>query len=298
MANDPSAIVTSHIDGLVKTRQEVAELKQLIDKAASRKEKVPEVVFERVVRDYEARIHALEAEAAPLRALARTEFARLMALHRRASQALERAELDAKETEFRHEVGEFGDEAFEARIGPARKEVERCQLEFDTAQGLRQRFLEVVPDEPAPAEPEPLPAEVPAPPPGLPEGTVVGAPTPIEPVPAGRDHSAPAGTPMADAEAFVTVAIAPAVLTEEGGATCKLEALTSIGRTAGNTIVVPVREVSRNHAQIVLTETGYVLKDLNSGNGTYVNGQRIREWTLKEGDRIQVGDRVFVFTSR
>jgi len=322
MADDLDGIVTSHIDGLMTIKQGETELQGLIEKASTRKDNVPEAVYQRVVRDYEARIHALEAEAKPLREQARAQFARLVALHRRGAQALEKAELDRQEVEFRHEVGEFGNEEYETRIGAARKTVEGCKETFDRAEALRQRFLEVVPDEPvvpepaAPATPEPVAPSAPAvvsestgpvqivAPRGnagaaaSTEGTASGT-SPI-PAPPPATHGA-AGTGEVfgpESGSFATVAISPAVLVEDKGPTYKLGALTSIGRIGNNTIVIPVREVSRNHAQIVLTDTGYLLKDLESGNGTFVNGQRIREWKLKEDDRVQIGDRSFTFKSR
>jgi adenylate cyclase len=67
-------------------------------------------------------------------------------------------------------------------------------------------------------------------------------------------------------------------------------AVCSIGRSADNTIVVPVAEASRNHATIQ-RQTGNrcVLTDLRSRNGTNVNGRRIEEKVLENGDRITIG---------
>ncbi|MDE3089106.1 MAG: protein kinase [Chloroflexota bacterium] len=69
----------------------------------------------------------------------------------------------------------------------------------------------------------------------------------------------------------------------------------TIGRAGDNRIVVDGMMISRHHAQVSLRNGQYVLVDLNSTNGVYVNGQRIAEWTLRSGDRIQIGDSVFVF---
>jgi pSer/pThr/pTyr-binding forkhead associated (FHA) protein len=82
------------------------------------------------------------------------------------------------------------------------------------------------------------------------------------------------------------------------GAHHRLGVLTTIGRTPDNQVVVPVREVSRRHAEIVLTGTGYVLKDLGSPNGTFVNGERITDHRLQDEDRIAMGGQVFVFKAR
>ena len=73
-----------------------------------------------------------------------------------------------------------------------------------------------------------------------------------------------------------------------------LEPLTFIGRTPENQIRIYKPAVSRRHAQITETDAGWLLRDLSSENGTYVNGQRITERLLAEGDRVQFGTSRFV----
>jgi DNA-binding response OmpR family regulator len=64
---------------------------------------------------------------------------------------------------------------------------------------------------------------------------------------------------------------------------------TSIGRWEDNDVVVDDRWVSRHHAQIRREDEGYVVQDLGSKNGTFVNGRRIAAPTpLADGDEIQV----------
>ena len=55
-------------------------------------------------------------------------------------------------------------------------------------------------------------------------------------------------------------------------------------------------ELSRKHARIVVDNDGiYTLFDNGSNNGTYVNGDRITEHRLRDGDRVQIGTHTFVF---
>jgi len=54
--------------------------------------------------------------------------------------------------------------------------------------------------------------------------------------------------------------------------------------------------VSARHAVIQHTPAGYVLSDLNSTNGTFVNGQRVSQATLRGGERLQVGHTELLFT--
>ena len=67
-------------------------------------------------------------------------------------------------------------------------------------------------------------------------------------------------------------------------------AVCSIGRSADNVIVAPVAAASRNHAT-VQRQAGdrCVITDLRSRNGTNVNGRRVEEKVLENGDRITIG---------
>jgi pSer/pThr/pTyr-binding forkhead associated (FHA) protein len=66
------------------------------------------------------------------------------------------------------------------------------------------------------------------------------------------------------------------------------EAIT-IGRGPDNTIVVNDPSISTHHAQLLLERDTYRLKDLDSTNGTRVNGKPVTEAVLRFGDRIQFG---------
>ena len=62
-----------------------------------------------------------------------------------------------------------------------------------------------------------------------------------------------------------------------------------IGRDPESDLVLDDRRVSRRHAEIRLRLGRFTLYDLESTNGTFVNGRRIAEVVLSDGDRIQVG---------
>ncbi len=63
----------------------------------------------------------------------------------------------------------------------------------------------------------------------------------------------------------------------------------TVGRDDASTIVFDDNDISREHAVLTLAGDNYSLKDLQSRNGTRVNGQRIQEKLLVPGDRIQFG---------
>ena len=69
-----------------------------------------------------------------------------------------------------------------------------------------------------------------------------------------------------------------------------------LGRDPSATVFVDSPDVSRRHARIRATGEGFVLEDLGSRNGTYLNGKPIEQPTaLAEGDKISVGTSVFRF---
>jgi hypothetical protein len=70
---------------------------------------------------------------------------------------------------------------------------------------------------------------------------------------------------------------------------------TVIGRDAD--VQVPLKDplVSRQHAAILFHEGNFVLKDLDSTNGTQMNGASIKQADLRHGDKFRVGDTVLQF---
>ena len=63
----------------------------------------------------------------------------------------------------------------------------------------------------------------------------------------------------------------------------------TVGRDPKNDIVLDDRRVSRRHAEVRLRLGRYTLYDLQSTNGTFVNGRRIAEMVLSDEDRITIG---------
>jgi hypothetical protein len=68
-----------------------------------------------------------------------------------------------------------------------------------------------------------------------------------------------------------------------------------IGRDVHCEIHLDDTETSRTHAEIQFVDGNYMLRDLDSSNGTFVNGSRIVEHQLFVGDRIQIGRQLMLF---
>lgn len=71
--------------------------------------------------------------------------------------------------------------------------------------------------------------------------------------------------------------------------------LMSIGRDPSNDVVLPDAMVSRRHAVIEYRGSQYFLRDCNSSNGSLVNGDRVSERTLRDGDLVAIGTARLLF---
>ncbi len=89
------------------------------------------------------------------------------------------------------------------------------------------------------------------------------------------------------------------IVTEKGGNKQRLEfdeEVVTIGRVQGNQIVLPRGNVSKKHAKLEYSGGEFRLTDLNSTNGTYINGRRITDTTLvKQSDSVYVGEFILAF---
>jgi type II secretory pathway predicted ATPase ExeA len=68
-----------------------------------------------------------------------------------------------------------------------------------------------------------------------------------------------------------------------------------IGRTAANDLQIESRFVSRHHCQIVTTAQSCVIEDLNSTNGIFVHGKRVRYHNLNDGDVVTIGQHELLY---
>lgn len=128
---------------------------------------------------------------------------------------------------------------------------------------------------PASAEPELPPLELETPPPSTP----VAAEAPPHPEPV---------APPAPVHRGPIPEVVLMVGDKQLGAFSLAAGEATIGRTPGNTIVIDNAGVSRRHAVIRVKGDKVVIEDLGSANGTFVRGQRIEEYELRDGDEIAI----------
>ncbi len=169
-----------------------------------------------------------------------------------------------------------------------------------------------VPPTPAPAKGAPAPPVLPLPAPDSPhDGTMILTPEPpraggstqaAKPQAAAASPAAQPASPPASVEGppvgktvVLTLAKLVAIDADLGAPEFPLQPLTFVGRTPDNQVRLNKPAVSRRHAQLTQGEKGWMLKDLHSENGTYVNGEKVGERALADGDRVQFGTVRLVF---
>ena len=70
-----------------------------------------------------------------------------------------------------------------------------------------------------------------------------------------------------------------------------------IGRSRKADLCIDNLAISNQHAVIIKVLDDVFVEDMNSTNGTFVNGQRVQKYTLHDGDRITVGKHVLLFST-
>jgi pSer/pThr/pTyr-binding forkhead associated (FHA) protein len=328
------AVDVSSLDRLLAIRDEQGRIDAYRAKAEALKTSVAEAVHARVIDDYNKRAAALDRQSAPLRAQARTEYRKLRALVDEVDRARERARLEKDELEFRHAVGEFDEAELATRLQAPQQALDRCQTDQAILDEQAVRFLAALGSEEAPTEPgaprapegvaetrfmaAPAPEDrspVAVTPPDIP----VSPPPPIAPPPVPEEEEPPSpdrtlfiaeatrvASPQDVERAKAAVeqakrvsAVPPAALLLSDSAAAQLEyrlgEINGIGRSDENKIQIVKPGVSRMHAVVTARPNGFAIKDLDSQNGTFVNGDKVAERQLADGDAIEIGTVRFVF---
>src|SRR5690349_16533869 len=65
---------------------------------------------------------------------------------------------------------------------------------------------------------------------------------------------------------------------------------TTVGRLEDNAFQIQEQSVSSHHCELLLKGNDVIVRDLNSTNGTYINGEKISEKVLKPGQILRLGN--------
>lgn len=212
----------------------------------------------------------------------------------------DREQFAAYETEMCNELAEYlVEHARREGYSTATRPLVTLESEPDLTVGM---FGIAVGADDGAAEPPPPAATVQA---HVPEDPPVPvAPPPIPVTPPLHDVPVPAGATMVYAPNPEPEPEPPsrprerAVLLWDGHELQLDQGVVVLGRSSGCDVVVDDPNVSRRHAEIRRLGEGYSLVDLGSTNGTEVNGQRVGETSLMNGDVIGVGTTRLTFERR
>lgn len=72
---------------------------------------------------------------------------------------------------------------------------------------------------------------------------------------------------------------------------------TTVGRHPSNDIVLPLDSISRFHARLDRRGEFFILQDLNSSNGSFVNGEKVTQRAIQDGDQVTFGNVEFAFSN-
>lgn len=281
-------------------RQERAALDERLARLEQERGRVSEAVLERVREDYAMRRRALEARASDLAARAREESGSLGRAVDRQEEAVHRLRFELEEFDLRERIGELLDGSSARRAAELRREIQ--SLEADLAALIElQRQVGAIAEGSSPGRPAPPSASAPPPsgsgealppiPPFTKAYETIAAPA-ASPAPEPPAPASPAHTPAAP------VAARPRLIpleSADGSDAFVLEGPTIVGRTGDIGLRLLVGTVSRRHAEIEPTTEGWVVRDLHSENGTWVNGERVWERVLVDGDQVQFGSVAMIF---
>ncbi len=83
---------------------------------------------------------------------------------------------------------------------------------------------------------------------------------------------------------------------DEGSAYQVSQSETTIGRGDNADITIDDEIISRKHALIVFSNLEFRIKDLESANGTILNGSEVKEYALRNNDKLIIGETMLQFT--
>ncbi|HPQ80385.1 MAG TPA: FHA domain-containing protein [bacterium] len=306
------------LEDATRAREEWRVVRDRLSKIEQNKEQVSPVVYDRVRRDYDSRLKEATAELLQKKKSVDQELASLRETRKKIHSQLDEHRHRLEEIKFRNTLGEFSEEEYQSSARTEQDKIAKFETVIGAVDTNINRYEAIFEGEVELfATPETEPAgddsavhEV---------SNISGIPHDAEPITDAKgfvidegtgpdyfggatdaDRTSPEieesqterGAPPPEGKRLARVVI---ISGDDAGASYPVKGTVSFGRAESNTIVLKDSKASRQHAQIQQQGSEYVVVDLNSSNGTYVNGQRIEEHVLSNGDEIMVGDAVMQF---
>ncbi|MDP2599583.1 MAG: FHA domain-containing protein [Deltaproteobacteria bacterium] len=289
------------LEEALKLKEERRILKERLNKIESNKTDVSSSVFQKVHNDYATRLQNITDRLLEKKGDIDRELGTLYETRNKIEANLKNHKEAHEEVQFRHKLGEFTREEFQKLSKEQEDKVTRFEQVMAGVKTNIQRYeslfegdedifgedrLEESPvrieEEVDEWEKEAMEAEA--------ESNTSPTGEVAESVMGKQDWMENTKPGVAAAPQITIIAGA-----ENVGKTYSVAGTLSIGRSHTNQIILKDAKASRQHAEIRLQGNECVLVDLNSSNGSLVNGQRVHEHILSPNDEIQIGDFVMQF---
>lgn len=276
------------LDESSKLKEERRILKERIAKIESERGGVSKGVFEKVHQDYSERLQSVTDKLLEKKQDIDRELAILYETRDKIQANLKGHKEALEEIQFRHKLGEFPQGDFLAKAKDEEDKVARFEKVASGVLSNIKRYEQLFEGEEElfGVEAHPLGAEE------LDEWEKEAS--------AAEGGIAKGETPLSQENAEWMEATKPNVqvrpqLTiisgnENVGKSFPIDGTVTIGRSHTNKIILKDAKTSRQHAEIKPRGDEVILIDLNSSNGTLVNGERVQEHVLSPNDEIQIGD--------
>ena len=286
------------LEEALKLKEERRILKERLNKIESNKSEVSPSVFEKVFNDYSNRLQNVTDQLLEKKGDIDRELNTLYETRNKIETNLRNHKEVLEELQFRHKLGEFTREEFQKQSKEQEDKITRFEQVMTGVKANIQRYESLFEGDEDIFGEERL-------------GEAEESPVRLEEEEedewekeAEASQTGDAATPIGGNEEWLettkpSLATAPQVTVLSGaenvGKIYPVKGTLSIGRSHTNQIILRDAKVSRQHAEIRLQGNECVLIDLNSSNGSLVNGQKVHEHILSPNDEIQIGDFVMQF---
>lgn len=300
------------LEEAAKIKEERKVIKERLEKIEASKGEVSATVYEKVRTDYLEQLNTNTDQILEKKQNIDRELATLYEAKKKVEVNVSAHKERLEEIEFRKGLGEFKKEDFHKLADEEGEKLGKFQKILAAIENNIKQYEDLFEgEEDLGEEPSALEAAPPPPPCDIKQEVPIkveddyhvenddgyfGAVT--EDVPAGEEMQE---TTKKDISKASDGEVSAAKLTiTEGDGTGDIYELpdeeVTIGRASSNFIVLKEAKVSRQHASIKKHGKEYLIEDLHSSNGIFINDEKVKEHALSNGDIIKIGDFALKFT--
>lgn len=290
-------------------------IRERIKKIEASKGEVSETVYQKVRNDYIEQLNRNTDQLLEKKQDIDRELSTLLEAKKKVEANVSGHKERLEEINFRHSLGEYKEEEFHKlsdeeneKLGKFEKILAAINVNIKKYEELfegEDDFFESPKFEETPLPPKP-PKETPIEAPismeeeyqlGGGEGYFEQVMDESEPNSPERYEVTESATPIEPLQISKTTPKLTIMEGDRQGETFELkEEETTIGRASSNTIILKEAKVSRQHASIKKKGNEYLIEDIHSSNGVFVNDEKITEHALSNGDIIRIGDFILKFS--